>query len=147
MSKRVKLNGENSARCEIAMMGRVVEVKDQKDVQGMTEYIIKVLKGEEYLEEFTDDVLKNNINKYGENNVKYLVVNKVEGMTCITYLLESTTTDEEDEEYYPAPFTEDYGTGYPCAFCYTLNLDVDYFSELGDCFFMKASDGYFRRVS
>ena len=91
------------------------------------------------------DIMKNAINKYGENNVKYLVCNQVHGMSCVTFLLECGSSDPE--ESYPAPFEEDYGSGYPSAFCYVFNTENDWCSEFGDCFFEKKSDGYYHRVS
>ena len=66
-------------------------------------------------------------------------------MKCITYLLASTSDDEE--ESYPAPFETDYGTGYPCAFCYVFNTESDWCSEFGDCFFEKRADGFYHRAS
>ena len=133
---------EMATRCELAMMGKVVECKNN-EVQAMTEYIIKAVKGEDY--KFTlCNIVEESINRYQKNEVKYLVCNKVHGMPCITYLLESQSDDEED--LYPAPFEEDYGTGHPCAFCYVFNLDNDWCSEFGDCFFEKKSDGFYHRV-
>lgn len=138
----MKMTGEMTARCELAMMGMVVPVNDNSEVQPMTEYIAKVLKGDCNLV----DVLENAINRYQNNLVKYLVVNTVQGMPCITYLLDSGCT-EEDENYYPAPFEEDYGSGYPCAFSYVFNLESDWCSEFGDCFFEMRADGFYHRVS
>lgn len=130
-----------ASRCELALMGKVVPCVND-EVQQMTSYIYEAL-GRNLRDE---NVLDNQIRKYSkENLVKYLVCNTVEGMRCITYLLETGTEDEE--EYFPAPFDTDYGSGYPCAFCYVLNVDFDEFSEFGDCFFEKRSDGYYHRVS
>ena len=141
-----KITGEQSARCELAMMGKVVPINSNDEVQVMTEYIVKVLKGEEHANKLVD-ILENAINRYQENKVKYIVCNTVMDMPCITYLLDSGIEDEEDEDYYPAPFVEDYGSGYPCAFCYVFNLDSDWCSEFGDSFFEKRADGYYHRVS
>lgn len=136
-----KIKSEMASRCELALMGKVVPCVND-EVQQMTSYIYEAL-GRNLRDE---NVLDNQIRKYSkENLVKYLVCNTVEGMRCITYLLETETEDEE--EYFPAPFDEDYGSGYPCAFCYVLNVDFDEFSEFGDCFFEKRSDGYYHRVS
>lgn len=132
-----------ATRCELAMMGKVVPVNSNDEVQAMTEYIINVIEGNG---EDCADVLECAINRYHENKVKYLVVNRIQGMPCITYLLDSGV-DKDDEDYYPAPFEEDYGSGYPCAFCYVFNLDSDWCSEFGDCFFEKRADGYYHRVS
>ena len=130
-------------RCELAMMGKVIPVNDNSEVQAMTEYIINVIQGNG---EDCVDILENAINHYRENKVKYLVCNTIMDMPCITYLLESGV-DKDHEDYYPAPFEEDYGSGYPCAFCYVFNLTSDWCSEFGDCFFEKKADGYYHRKS
>lgn len=139
----MKIKSEMATRCELAMMGKVVPVNDNSEVQVMTEYIISVLQGNG---EDCVDVLENAINVYHENKVKYLVVNRVMDMPCITYLLDSGV-DKYHEDYYPAPFEEDYGTGCPASFCYVFNLESDWCSEFGDCFFEKRPDGYYHRVS
>ena len=137
-----KIKSEMATRCELAMMGKVVPVNSNDEVQAMTEYIYKAMGNENELV----DILKNAINRYHENKVKYLVCNMIMDMPCITYLLDSGVA-EDDENYYPAPFEEDYGTGTPCAFCYVFNTASDWCSEFGDCFFKKKSDGYYHRVS
>lgn len=139
-----KMKAEMATRCELAMMGKVIPVNDNSEVQSMTEYILGAM-GKDTSD--LVDILENAINKYQDNKVKYLVCNRVQDMNCITYLLDSGITDEEDEEYYPSPFEEDYGTGYPSAFCYVFNADCDWCSEFGDCFFQKRADGYYHRVS
>ena len=138
-----KVFNEMATRCELAMMGKVVPVHDNSEVQSMTEYIVKALKDEK-----TEvvDILKNAINRYHDNKVKYLVCNRIMGMPCITYLLDSGV-DKDHEDYYPAPFEEDYGSGYPCSFCYVFNLESDWCSEFGDCFFEKRADGFYHRAS
>lgn len=137
-----KIKSEMATRCELAMMGKVVPVNDNSEVQSMTEYIVTAIKGEADLV----DIVKESINRYHENKVKYLVCNTIMGMPCITYLLDSGV-DKDNEDYYPAPFEEDYGTGMPCAFCYVFNLESDWCSEFGDCFFEKKADGYYHRAS
>lgn len=139
----MKIKNEMATRCELAMMGKVVPINDNSEVQAMTEYIVSAIKGDEF---DLVDIVKESINRYHENKVKYIVTNTVMGMPCITYLLDSGV-DEEDENYYPAPFTEDYGTGYPSAFCYVFNLESDWCSEFGDSFFEEKADGYYHRVS
>ena len=140
-----KIKSEMATRCELAMMGKVIPVNDNSEVQPMTEYIVRTIKGDDQANKLVD-ILKNAINHYQENMVKYLVVNTVHDMPCITYLLDSGV-DKDHEEYYPAPFETDYGTGYPVAFSYVFNLDTDWCSEFGDAFFEKKSDGYYHRVS
>lgn len=133
---------EMATRCELALMGKVVPVNSNDEVQAMTEYIFSAMGNDP---DRLVDILKNAINRYQTNEVKYLVCNTVMGMKCITYLLASTSDDEE--ESYPAPFETDYGTGRPCAFCYVFNTESDWCSEFGDCFFEKKSDGFYHRVS
>ena len=137
-----KVKQEAETRCELALMGKVVPVNSNDEVQFMTEYILSAMGHDEPL---IEDFVSKTINHYGQNNVKGLVCTTVEDMKCITYLLESASDDEEEQ--YPAPFEEDYGTGYPCAFCYVFNTDVDWCSEFGDCFFEKRADGFYHRVS
>ena len=137
-----KMKNEMMARCELAMMGKVVPCTND-EVQMMTEYIFSAMDKDP---DTLVDILENAIQKYTKTNeVKYIVCNTVHGMRCITYLLESTSEDEEEQ--FPAPFEEDYGSGYPCAFCYVFNTESDWCSEFGDCFFEKKADGYYHRVS
>lgn len=138
-----KMKNEMATRCELALMGKVVPCTTD-EVQSMTEYIFSAIgKDPDKLV----DIVENAIQKYSKSNeVKYIVCNTLMGdMKCITYLLESTSDDED--ERFPAPFSEDYGTGYPSAFCYVFNTDNDWCSEFGDCFFEKKNDGYYHRVS
>lgn len=137
-----KVKSEMATRCELALMGKVVPVNSNSEVQAMTEYLISAMGNDPSK---LVDILENAICKYQKNEVKYLVCNTVMGMKCITYLLASTSDDEEEK--YPAPFEEDYGSGYPSAFCYVFNTESDWCSEFGDCFFEKRSDGYYHRAS
>ena len=137
-----KVKQEAETRCELALMGKVVKVNSNDEVQFMTEYIMNVL-DVEY--DFSDiDMIKEHIDKYESGNkVEYLVVNTVMDMKCITFLL----SNDDPEQGIPYPFEEDYGSGYPSAFCYVFNTDFTDFSEFGDCFFEKQSDGFYHRVS
>ena len=65
----------------------------------------------------------------------------------LEYLLGQYCASDDEEEQYPAPFEEDYGSGYPSAFCYVFNTENDWCSEFGDCFFEKRADGFYHRVS
>ena len=78
-----KIYEEMATRCELAMMGKVVPVNSNDEVQPMTEYILSAMGIEEPL---TEDFVSNTLNHYGQNNVKYIVCNTVLGMKCITYL-------------------------------------------------------------
>lgn len=124
-----KIGSADVTRCELALMGIVVTT-DDSTVQAMTEYICQVLKKP------IVNVLES-IKRYNDNKVKYLVVNRVMGMPCITYLL-------ENGEEYPKPFEEDYGSGFPSAFCYVLNIADPECSEFGDCFFKHQPNGWHR---
>lgn len=123
--------------CELAMTGCTVEVKNKENLVLMVNYIIKELKGEPYPEPSGISLLKPVLKE--DYEVKYLSCTTVQGMRCINLCLET--------EDLPKPFEEDYGSGYPCSFCYVLNLDAPEFSEFGDCFFEKKSDGYYHRIS
>lgn len=138
-----KVKSEMATRCELALMGKVVPVNSNDEVQMMTCYLLDAM-GRDSSK--CVDILGNAICKYSKTNeVKYLVCNTVMGMKCITYLLASTSDNEEEK--FPAPFEEDYGSGYPSAFCYVFNTESDWCSEFGDAFFEKKSDGYYHRVS
>ena len=127
-------NGELNAKCELAMMGKVVPVNSVEELEYMVKYICKVQETEyeELYEEFP---------QFKDCKCTHLVVNKVMDMKVISCVLESTINE------YPAPFEDDFGTCYPCAFCYCFNLDMPYFSEYGDCFFEKRGDNYYHRIS
>lgn len=134
-----KIKNEMATRCELALMGKVVPVNSNDEVQMMTCYLLDAM-GKDSSK--CVDILENAIQKYSkENEVKYLVCNTVMDMKCITYLI-----DTHDGET-PAPLEEDYGSGYPASFCYVFNTDCDWCSEFGDSFFEKRSDGYYHRVS
>jgi len=135
---------EMATRCELALRGKVVSVNDNSEVVPMTEYMMSAMGVKNPL---NPNFIKDSICKFHNNKVKYLVCNTVQGDRCITYLMESETDDENDELFYPKPFAEDYGTGCPSAFCYVFNLDCDWCSEFGDCFFEKKQDGFYHRVS
>ena len=137
-----KVKSEMATRCELALMGKVVTCTND-EVQMMTEYIFSAM-GKDSSK--LVNILENAIQRYCKNEVKYLVCNTVMDMPCITYLLASPE-DADEEEKFPAPFEEDYGTGTPCAFCYVFNTESDWCSEFGDCFFEKKADGYYHRVS
>ena len=133
------IKNEAMARCELALMGKVVPVYSNDEVQSMTDYILEVLDRDD---EFKDlDIIEERICRYSKNNeVKYIVVNTIlDTMRCITYLID---TNEEGE---PAPLEEDWGTGFPCSFSYCFNVDADECSEFGDTFYSKEADGYYHR--
>ena len=134
------IKNEAITRCELALMGKVVPVYSNDEVQSMTDYILEVLDRDD---EFKDlDIIEERICRYCKNNdVKYIVVNTIlDTMRCITYLID---TNEEGE---PAPLEEDWGTAFPCSFSYCFNVDADDCSEFGDTFYSKEADGYYHRM-
>lgn len=95
-----KVKSEMATRCELALMGKVVPVNSNDEVQMMTCYLLDAM-GRDSSK--CVDILENAICKYSKTNeVKYLVCNTVMGMKCITYLLASTSDNEEEK--FPAPF-------------------------------------------
>lgn len=137
-----KIKDEMATRCELALMGKVVEVNGNSELQAMTDYILGALDKSEQYKDL--DIVKDRICRYSKHNrVTHLVCNTILGgqFRCITYCID---TQEEDE---PKPFEEDYGSGCPCAFSYVFNVDADDCSEFGDCFFKKHADGFYHRVS
>ena len=138
-----KIEQDAVTRCELAMMGMTQVVKSNDEVQFMFDYIKQCLG---YEVQYNDiDVVKDRICKYSKNKVKYIDTYRLFGMPCIAFLLECDSEDEEEQ--YPAPFEESYGTPYKCSFCYVFNLADDMMcSEFGDVFFSKKSDGFYHVV-
>lgn len=127
-------------RAEYTMMtGRVVSVQSNEEAEEMVRYIERCVNGDDA---FT---IVETVCKYNPNTVTGLCVQTVQDMPCVTLVLQSAYPTGH-ENWYPEPFEEDYGCGYPCAFCYVYNLEVPYFSEFEDCFFEETSTGY-RRIS
>lgn len=126
------------AKAETALFGAVVRTNSDQEVRYLTEYILNVMEAED-LKNF--DFLNLRIRKYTKDSTVYgLCTNRIMGMPCITYLIDTHNGNT------PAPLEEDYGTGYPCSFCYVLNLsDDETCSEFGDCFFEKRGNLYFRK--
>lgn len=132
-----KVKNEAMGRAEMMLMGMCIPTNND-EVQFMTDYILTVLGVKEQYEKL--DVLKDCICQFNENKVTYMTTCRVMDMPCIVYCLET-----EDS---PPPFEEDYGSGYPAAFCYVFNtVDHEMCSEFGDCFFEKRADGHYHRVS
>lgn len=135
-----KIKQEVETRCELALMGKVQECKTE-EVGFFFNYIKSACGFEDQYNDI--DVVKDRIKHYTKTNeVKYITTYRLYDMPCVCFLLESTSDDEEEK--YPAPFEEDYGTPFKCAFCYVFNLaDDDMCSEFGDVFFSKKSDGFY----
>ncbi len=146
-------NKDVATLAELALMGKCVPVTEEQ-VNPITQYLLVTFKsmqpmGDIALSQFHSgwDVLSERIRKYtSTNDVAYITTSMVYDDPVIVYLLKSRATDEDEK--FPDPFVEDYGTGYPCAFTYCLNPYEDYTcSEFGDAFFEKREDGYYHRVS
>lgn len=131
------MTGDAKARCELAMMGKVVKCSNS-EVMDCVKYIEKVTS--KHGKEIDDrvEVFMSAIKEQGAH-VRCMVCNTVYGDTCITFLIETSGL--------PKPFETDYGTGYPCSYGYVLNLSCPYCSEFGDSFYEKRSDGFYHRVS
>ena len=141
-----KVINEIATRCELALKGLVVPVRHDSEVQIMFDYILSACSSDPSRYEGADDVLTNRIRQYSDtNDVAFIVTNTVFGMKCITFLLKSSAKDED--ERFPDPLEESYGTPYKAAMCYVFNIDGDeQCSEFGDVFFQKQPDGFFHRV-
>lgn len=139
-----KIKQSKETKCELAMMGKVQQCTDD-EVEFCFNYIKNACGYEDHYNDL--DVVKECLQKYSDtNHCAYITTYRVYGMPCIAFLLKSSSEDEEEK--YPDPFEEDYGTGCPCAFCYVFNLaDNDMCSEFGDVFFKKQSDGFYHVAS
>lgn len=131
---------ELKERAELALMG-VATAITTAEVQEVFDYMLNVLGVTQ-----KEDILNEHIQRYNNNQVSYVCTSRSCGMRQITFLL-SSSENASEEDKYPEPFAEDYGTGNPAAFCYVYNVDVPYFSEFGDCFFADMGKGMYHRVS
>lgn len=131
---------------EHALLGQCVPVS-QEWVNPMTYYMLGVLSASyapgtfaKFSENAGFSVL-DRIKRYGDDVVvTHIYTCTVYGMPCIGYVLNGKDIVD--------PFTEDYGSGYPCATCYVFNPTADdQCSEMGDCFFEKRADEAYHRVS
>lgn len=144
MTKRSK--GDLNAIAEIAMRGAVVPINDL-EVDDITYYIVGTIANTFFapgsLSKFYDPKwsIFQEIRRYTQDlHVTHIGTSMIYGMPVITYVLRGSELIE--------PFSEDYGSGYPCATCYVFNPGQhDMCSEFGDCFFEKRKDGYYHRVS
>lgn len=143
---RAKVTADLSTRLELALMGKVIPIHEDSEVQKAFEYICSATSHDPKSYEGGNDVLNNRIRQYTKtNDVAFICTNTIYGRPCIVFILQSRATGDEK---YPDPFVEDYGCGYPCAFVYCMNLADDQMcSEFGDAFFKKHPDGYYHRVS
>ena len=131
------MNSDTKARCELAMMGKVVKCTNS-EVIDCVNYIAKATETCGYGVEELASRLVDNLRNHGAE-AKMMVCNAIQGDKCLTFLLETKDL--------PKPFETDYGSGYPCSYAYVLNLSVPCFSEYGDTFYEKRTDGFYHRVS
>ena len=133
-----KVKNELAARAEVAMMGFTVPVRSDEEVQFLTQYIIGAVKSDTHPLYNIDPMER--VRQYTKTNeVTHITTKRVYGMQCIVYCIKN----DDPEEGIAPPFSTDYGTGYPAAFTYVLNLDSDDMcSEFGDSFFVKHGDTY-----
>lgn len=130
---------------EHALLGQCVPVSEEW-VDPMTYYMIGVLSASHAPGTFT---------KFSEN-AGFSVLERIKRYECVVTHIYTCTLYGK----YPCigyvlkgkdivdPFTEDYGSGYPCATCYVFNPLLDeQCSEMGDCFFEKRADNAYHRVT
>mgnify|MGYP001404329474 CR=1 FL=1 len=130
---------EAMTKGELAMMGIVMPVINNKEAIEITDYILKTLVATKQtsIEDSGTEILDNQINRYGKNQVRHIVVNTIHDMVMITYTLEG----DGDEEPFPEDLTTQDGV-----FSYVLNLTVPMFSELGYTFYEKRQGGNYYRI-
>ena len=133
--------GSFNRRCEdlaeLAMMGKFVPIREAREVDFITNYILDVFEKRGWIngEEIAKRIERVNA------EVTHIGTCRVLGMPCIVYVLYFRDDD------MPKPFEEEY-CGYKFATCYVFNMSADEeCSEFGDCFFEKREDGYYHRVS
>lgn len=124
--------GRIEAMCEMALMGVTQCMTDRDNLEYALDYIAKMLKnsgrianpatGAEILSNF----------KYEPRG--FVVNTLMDDMIVVTIIL-------HDEECEVQPDLDTDGG----VFCYCYNYSVDYFSELGYCFF-KNESGIYRRI-
>ena len=141
--KKPRLNKSKlSDLSELAMMGKYIAIEKENNheqVNFITDYILKTNDKEDNYKNI--DIYKDRINQYSEHIVTHIGVNTINGgERVISYVIEPVNNEED----IPPNFTEEYN-GTKIAFCYTLNLDCDLNSELGDCFFKLEKDGFYHR--
>lgn len=131
-----KIKNEYATRCELAMMGKVVPINNNDEVQVMTEYILDTI-GSTYCDIQKDlDIMKDHLHKYSDNStVKHMVVNTLGEFAMICYLL------DDQEEPYPEDLATPDGV-----LCYVYNVNDPFLSEFGYCFFEKRNDNYYHRI-
>ncbi len=125
--KTKKLTNKDKAVLEVAMMnGNAVRI-DNNSLYEVLKYCLPAIPHENGIDAYNlaDEVL----HKYtkSEHEVFALTFNRVNGMSCITFILQ----DEFN------PINEEVLENWGIAFCYVANLAEPMFSEFGDCEFEK----------
>lgn len=119
------------AMCELALIGVTQCMTDRDNLEYALDYIAKMLKDTGRVVEPASG--KEILSKF-KSEPRGFVVNTIQGMPIVTIIL-------HDEECKVQPNLDDkYGV-----ICYCYNYEVDYFSELGYCFFSKSGSVY-RRI-
>ena len=127
--KTKALTSEAKAQLEVAMMnGQVIRLtKDM--VEPVLQYCLPAIRGTENLDLFIHNVQDVIFHKYNsgdtDREVFAISFNRVYGMPCVTFVFQ----DEEE------PVSEDNLRTGAYAFCYVLNLESDWCSEFGSCYF------------
>ena len=123
-----RLTKESQALLEVAMMnGRAVECSNEL-LEPALKYCVPVIAKVEDLNQYIQNVVnvvRKQYNSGKDREVVAICFNRVYDMPCITFVLNGTE--------YPCTY-EDLGTG-SYVFCYVLNLESDWCSEFGDCYF------------
>jgi len=120
-------------KAELSLMGKVVAVDSNVEAAEITDYILNVVDEDHLLS--GQQIISEHVNRYGENIVKYMVVNTVMDWVQITYVI-------EDEEY---PVPENLDT-YDGVFGYVYNVSDPELSELGYVFFGRKPNGTYKRI-
>lgn len=141
------MTSESKSKAELALMGRVVPIINNKEAIEITDYITNVLKVSHHnldIESGTE-VIDNRVNQFGHNIVRHMVVNTLmDEFQCITYCLQSDPEpdeDEEESEQYPDDLTTHDGV-----FSYVYNVSAPDLSELGYTFYEKRVDNTYHRI-
>ena len=109
---------------ELALMGITVMTDSNEEGLEVIKYMCNVLGAECDLNWFKETY-----------HIRAVVANTVQDMRMVTVALE---TDEDNGKFN---LLDEDG-----CFCYVMNLDVDYFSELGYSYFAKRN-GVIRRIA
>lgn len=131
MTTSGRLTKDSQALLEVAMMnGRAIECSNEL-LEQVLKYCVPAMSKVDDLNQYVQNVMYVVKRQYNHSDKDREVVaicfNRIYGMPCITFVL--------NDFEYPEPCTyRDLGTG-AYVFCYVLNLESDWCSEFGDCYF------------